>query len=231
MKFFIPEVGEIEVRKSHRAKRIILAITSEGTARMTVPARVPMVMAKQYAIKHRDWINAHTTAQPNAHLSEGMKIGRNHCIKFAFGEKIASRVSESTIKITHPNHMASSDELVQKEAAKAAKRAIRREAEAYLPKRLHEIASGFGYHYKTVQCKALKTRWGSCTSAGSINLNIWLMQLPNELVDYVLAHELTHLNHQHHQASFWAELAEMVPDYKAKRKTLKNYRPALLIQP
>lgn len=231
MKLILPEIGEVQVRKSSRAKRVILAITPEGKARVTIPKRVPLAFAKQYILKHREWIKTHANAQEEEALKEGARIGKNHTLYFRSAEKIGSRVTAETIIVSHPNSISWAEGSVQQEAKKAAKRAIRRQAEAYLPKRLHEIATGFGYNYKTVQCKALKTRWGSCTSAGSINLNIWLMQLPSELIDYVLAHELTHLNHQHHQASFWNELAEMVPDYKTKRNTLKTYRPALMIEP
>jgi hypothetical protein len=54
------------------------------------------------------------------------------------------------------------------------------------------------------------------------------MQVPDHLVQYVLCHELTHLNHMHHQTAFWEELAQMIPDYKARKKELKEYRPELM---
>ena len=86
-----------------------------------------------------------------------------------------------------------------------------------------------GYKYKSISVKNMRSRWGSCSNAGLINLNIWLVQLPEELIEYVCCHELAHLNNPHHQKSFWDELEGMVPDYKQRRRKLKAYSPSLIL--
>lgn len=68
-----------------------------------------------------------------------------------------------------------------------------------------------------------KTRWGSCSSKGNLNFNYQLYYLPNELLDYVVVHELSHRRHMNHSAEFWTEVEKYCPDYKTYRKQLKEY--------
>ena len=71
----------------------------------------------------------------------------------------------------------------------------------------------------------MKTRWGSCTARNSINLNSWLILLPDHLSDYVILHELAHTLHKDHGRRFWTEL-DRVTDYRAKplQKELRDHR-------
>lgn len=71
-----------------------------------------------------------------------------------------------------------------------------------------------------------KTRWGSCSSAGNVNFNYQLYYLPDELLDYVVVHELAHRRHMNHSKEFWSEVERYCPDYRARRKQLKEYQLA-----
>ena len=76
---------------------------------------------------------------------------------------------------------------------------------------------------KQIQIRKQKTRWGSCSSSGTISLNVYLRQLPEELRQYVFIHELVHMEHPHHQKSFWAEMERLCPGAKSKRAQLQLY--------
>ena len=76
--------------------------------------------------------------------------------------------------------------------------------------------------YNRVSVRNQKTRWGSCSSKGNLNFNYRLFYLPEELLDYVVVHELAHRRHMNHSKDFWQEVEVYFPDYKACRKQLKE---------
>jgi len=87
------------------------------------------------------------------------------------------------------------------------------------------LAEEHGFSFKRTKITHASSRWGSCSSAGTISLNIGLMNLPFELIDYVIIHELCHTRHMNHSASFWREVAQFDPSYKIHRAELKKYSP------
>ncbi len=76
--------------------------------------------------------------------------------------------------------------------------------------------------YNRVSVRDQKTRWGSCSSKGNLNFNYRLFYLSEELLDYVVVHELAHRRHMNHSKDFWQEVEVYFPDYKACRKQLKE---------
>ena len=68
-----------------------------------------------------------------------------------------------------------------------------------------------------------KTRWGSCSSKGNVNFNYNLYYMPEELLDYVVVHELSHRKYMNHSQSFWCEVEKYCPEYKLCRRRLKDY--------
>ena len=107
------------------------------------------------------------------------------------------------------------------------KKLLTKKAKNYLPYRLEYYAKKYGYQYDKLRLSHAGTRWGSCSSNRTISLNIGLMQVPEPLRDYVILHELAHLNHMDHSAAFWAEVAEHDPRYKTHRAKLKAFSPGV----
>ena len=102
-----------------------------------------------------------------------------------------------------------------------------KKAREYLPYRLEYYAKLYGYSYEKCRLSHANTRWGSCSSNRTISLNIGLMKLPEVLRDYVILHELAHLNHMDHSKAFWAEVEQHDRNYKFHEKKLKNFSPGL----
>lgn len=94
--------------------------------------------------------------------------------------------------------------------------------------RLNELAEKYGFKYNRVFIKNQKTVWGSCSNKNNINLNMKLIYLPVELMDYVILHELVHTRIKNHSPAFWAELDRLVGDAKEKSALLKEYGLGLL---
>lgn len=117
-------------------------------------------------------------------------------------------------------------------ARDAKKKLLMKQAKEYLPYRLDYFANRFGYSYDNFRVSHASTRWGSCTRHGktgstTISLNIGLMQVPEALRDYVIIHELAHLNHMDHSKAFWAEVGKHDPKYKLHRKKLQMFSPGV----
>jgi len=99
----------------------------------------------------------------------------------------------------------------------------RAEAKAKLMSRLNNLTKKNGFTYNRVFIRNQKTRWGSCSSKNNINLNVKLIRLPDELINYVILHELVHTGIKNHSKEFWAELDRLVGDAKKMQSRLKEY--------
>lgn len=112
-------------------------------------------------------------------------------------------------------------------ARDAKKKILSKKAKEYLPYRLEYFAKLYGYNYERCRLSHAATRWGSCSSTGTISLNIGLMQVPEILRDYVILHELAHLNHMDHSEAFWREVSTHDPRYREHRRKLKAFSPGV----
>ena len=101
---------------------------------------------------------------------------------------------------------------------------LRKQAKAYLPGRLAELAAQHGFSYNQVRIKHNVSNWGSCSVKKNINLNLNLMRLPAELQDYVMLHELCHLKYMNHGKEFHALLESVCPNHKELRRQLRDYK-------
>ncbi len=96
-------------------------------------------------------------------------------------------------------------------------------AKKVLTRRLKQLAEKHGFVYNRVFFRNQKTRWGSCSSKNNISLNIKLITLPDELIDYVILHELVHTRRKDHSKAFWTEMDKFVGDGKKMSSKLKRY--------
>ena len=102
-------------------------------------------------------------------------------------------------------------------------RILRKEALAYLPGRVAVLSEKHGYKISGLKIRKMKTRWGSCTTRKSINLNSWLVMVPEDLSDYVILHELVHTRIPDHSSRFWEELDELTGGQSKKyRRELRS---------
>lgn len=204
------EIGEVCYVKNRRAKHLSIRINQQGELRVTIPAYVSMRRAEAFLMTRKQWI--HTK------LGE-INSAAGHFRKPVPGELIHIRGKQ--IKI----------ELQQKEASaeEALWRILLKEARAYLPGRVMHLAETYGLKYSGLKIRRMKTRWGSCTAKNSINLNSWLMMLPEHLSDYVILHELAHTVNRDHSKKFWEKLDQLTEGSSKKlRKELKTFRIMVL---
>lgn len=97
-----------------------------------------------------------------------------------------------------------------------------------LPEKLNRHGASMGVTFGRVTIRCQQTRWGSCSSRGNLNFNCLLMLAPEEVLDYVVVHELAHRKQMNHSALFWQEVERECPDYKKSLRWLKDRGGALL---
>ena len=154
----------------------------------------------------------------------GARVAVPRGVSFAAAEKFAHSKTNWIKK--HLEKMVSIEK--QAEVLKESKPIDRVEAGKYLVERLNELCRRNGFQYNRVFVKNQKTRWGSCSNKNNINLNVNLVRLPDELIDYVMLHELVHIRIKDHSRRFWEALSKFVEDPKSLDKKLRQYSPSLI---
>lgn len=102
------------------------------------------------------------------------------------------------------------------------------QARHYLPERLAYWSEQMDLYPQQLRLKYLKSRWGSCSARGNINLNVRAMQLPRAAIDSILIHELAHLRYLNHGSAFWQLVHQFCPDYAVQHQRIKKLGPQLI---
>ena len=100
--------------------------------------------------------------------------------------------------------------------------AFARKALTVIPEKVRKYAPLVGVDYGRITIRNQRTRWGSCSSKGNLNFNCILMLFPEEVIDYVVVHELCHRKHMNHSAAFYAEVGRVFPEYRRCQRWLKE---------
>lgn len=165
-------------------------------------------------------------------INENFEINTDQLnLKFVRGRESRFFVRERTglVEIIYPPQ--TDFQPLQLWLFKAITEILRKQAKRILPTRLHELAAAHDFHYTRVRINSARTRWGSCSNQGHINLSLYLMILPQRLSDYVLLHELCHTREMNHSPRFW-HLLDHVTGSQAQRlrQELRDFPSPFLAQ-
>lgn len=222
------EFGTITVRKSARATQVKLRVAPDGTLRASLPLYAPLFLVRRLLKTSRPELRALLQkAQPDTQYHDGQSIGKSHTLIVSRGSTLSARRQQQRIVMSLPAHLSLDSPEAVRVLREAVVIALRAEAKSYLPRRLDYLAKEHGFHYTKVRFSHASGRWGSCSSQGTISLNIALMKLPFELIDYVLIHELSHTEHMNHSPAFWGRVERADPDYTSHRAALRSESPSV----
>lgn len=224
----LPGIGPVKLYKRKGVKSLRLSVTG-NSVRVTLPYWAPYQAALEFVRSRQDWIESHKPADKPLFRNFD-RIGKAHHLIFREDNTILkpkARIMQTEIIISYPIGCEITDATVQEVAAAAAIRAMKMQADKLLPQRLRILAAQYNFTYRSVKIRQLKARWGSCDSNHNIALNLFLMQLPWDLIDYVLVHELTHTKALNHGTDFWELFESCLPNAKTHRKLIKGYAPVL----
>lgn len=230
--FHIEGIGKVTVYKRRGSRSLRLTLTPAGV-RVSIPTWTPYSTGLSFAESKRTWIvaNMPLAAEP---LTNGQPVGRTRRLTFVPDYEtptIKTGVRASEVVVWFNPRFADSDTPVQRAAELASWRALKSESIKLLTPRLNELAERHQFQYLGLSFKRMKSRWGSCDHRQNIVLNIFLVQLPWECIDYVLLHELTHTRVLHHGPDFWEALERVLPGARTFKRTMRAYHPVLGVYP
>lgn len=211
--------------RNPRRKKISLEVTRDARLIVRAPSRVPEEYILELVEKKADWIARKKEAAQQqmmyaavSPMEQGLRqeyplLGREYQI--VKGSTVNTvRIAEGAIQI--PERFAG-----QEEHALAAW--FKRLAKKYITGRVEVLSQETGISYSSVRIGSARKRWGSCGGDGRLNFTWRLIFNPPEVIDYVIIHELCHVPVRNHSRRFWNKVESFVPDYKMKRKWLKEY--------
>ena len=225
-------VGEILFEKSKRASRINISIKPFRGVRVAVPYGTDFAVAENFLLQKIDWIRSKIPKMEKTENALTIFDEQTSFTTKRFTLKISShqhltisaRIHNGKIDVKYPDSIDVKDDRIQNTIRKAIEATWKIEAKAYLPERLDLLAQKFGFKYKEVKISSAKTRWGSCSGRDNINLSLHLMRLPEQLIDYVLLHELCHTIEKNHGPRFWALLDKVSGDARGLDNQVNQYK-------
>jgi predicted metal-dependent hydrolase len=215
------------INKSYLAKYARLEIRSADMLMVTIPRRYKIAYVDQFIKRKSKWIiktlAKHSCTQPTinfSNLSSGDTIpylGRNIKLMLKPNKEkyIQMNIQEDCVLIGKRD-----DEI---ETAPFIEKWYRQQAHIVFKQKIEEFSRKLGIAYKRLCIRSQKTRWGSCSRLGTISLNWKLITLPEQIVDYVIIHELSHIKEMNHSRKFWALVADYCPQWQENRRWLRNH--------
>lgn len=222
------EFGDITIRRSVRSSAVRISVAPGGTLRASLPPYAPLFILRRLINSSRSQLRGMLVQQQPAYeLRDGESIGKSHHLKIIRSSRLSVKRYKQQITVILGPDDEVTDTAVIRQVRDAIAAALRIEAKSYLPKRLAYLAKQLDCRYDKVRFSHAGGRWGSCSSSGTISLNIALMKLPFELIDYVIIHELCHTKQMNHSQQFWSLVEAADPSYKLHRKLLKTHSPTI----
>lgn len=221
----IEEIGQVRVYRRKGLKNIRITIEHDGKVRLSIPWYVSKSAGIKYLLSKKTWIKEHQVIRPSA-WENGQRLTNEYKLEVKVSDRQNSKAAMTTGSLTVylPAHL--NKEQKHRSLDRQVVSFLKKEAQKHLVPLLESAAKEGGYKPKQVKVKRMKSRWGSCNQDHVITLNIALVRLPRELAEYVVYHELAHTKHLNHGKDFWQEVEKSLPDYKQRRKTLKQFNPA-----
>ena len=222
------EFGEIKIRKNKLARRVKISVGVDGILQASIPYYSPEFAVKRLINHNRAEIRQMVVQHNSQNIyRDGDLIGKTHTLflRHFSGSQIKVSFHSNQILLQIPESLPFDDRLVQAEIRRIVVKILRKQAKAYLSRRVDFLAEKYDFKFQKLRFSHTGTRWGSCSSSGTISLNIALMNLPHHLIDYVIIHELCHTRQMNHSRKFWAEVEKYCPNYKKYVQEMKQFSP------
>jgi hypothetical protein len=217
-----------EVRISRRARRLSMRVFPGGRVEVVVPPGIGIPAVQRFVARHRDWAERrarefelhapHTTERRPGTVQVSL-LGQSWSVEYAEGSR------SSVVELEEGRLRVRTTGGTDRQIGLALLRWLSRSAATHLGDRLDAVASETGIDYSRMLLRRQRTRWGSCSAAGTISLNVCLMFQRPEVVRYLMVHELCHLRHMNHSQRYWQLVESFEPGWHAlDKELLKGWR-------
>ncbi|MDR9436371.1 MAG: SprT family zinc-dependent metalloprotease [Thiohalophilus sp.] len=216
------------VRVNRRARRARISVEAHGEVVVVLPRALAEREIQQLVSQHQAWVCARL-AELQTRLAQlpgqlGLQpqtihleaVGQHWVVEYGVlsgPRRWRERENPRRLQLR-----AGAEEAAAREALQGW---LQQQAKQILSPWLQELAERLGLICTGVTVRAQKTRWGSCSASGRINLNRNLLFLPPSLVEYLLVHELCHLREPNHSPRYWQQVEKVLPDYRQRDRALR----------
>ena len=207
-----------------RGRRLKLHVNRKGEVIVKVPRHTPQLVINRFINQNIEWITTQQTAVLNAKVppeDELLLFGKKYQVTATYDKDRRSgcRLVDDTVII---NSLSPDVRLQNAKVQSTLSRFLRTTASHYILTRVPQWALKMDIQYHKIQLRQQRSRWGSCSSTGTLNFNWRLVHAPPAVVDYVIIHELAHRREMNHSARFWQLVAKYDPAYQQHRGWLKR---------
>ena len=206
-------------------KSISLSLDKDGVPVIKAPYSAPAEIIDRFYNNKKDWVEAQIEKYTAREAERRKVLDSDVKMLTLFGREYP---------VTHENRPYGFDwmtfNLPDESFAELKPYIIsiyRRIALADIPQRVRKYAQMIGVSPSAVKINSASTRWGSCSAKASLNFSWKLILAPDDVIDYVVVHELCHIKHMNHSPEFWSEVGKIVPDWREKRESLKDVQKLL----
>ncbi len=226
-------MSEFQIIRSKKRKTCAIEVHRDQSVIIRAPTRMPEADIQRLVVSKADWIRRQQaiqatlpTKQPQPDFLAGSTFYfLGNPLQLAFSGCQQIRVSANQL------HLPSRLESHPEKAELTTKEWYRSQAKQIFTARLEHWLPNIS-HWRTVtptlRCRYMRRYWGSCNSKGFITLNIHMVKVPLELIDYVICHELCHLKVMHHNPDFYALQQELLPDWQNRRRQIRDWELKVL---
>ncbi|HRO11442.1 M48 family metallopeptidase [Amaricoccus sp.] len=207
---------EVRLRRSSRARRMVLRVAHPGTGpTLTLPPGVSVSRARDFLNDHEGWLRRHLAARPRpAMVGEGTVL--------PFGDRTLTISAAAARATVHRDGVLGVPGPAEGRPARVAAW-LREEARRACATAVDRHAAQLGVRPGRISMRDPRSRWGSCTADGDLMFSWRLIMAPSAVLDYVVAHEVAHLVELNHSPRFWAVVARLYPEYEAPREWLRRH--------
>jgi predicted metal-dependent hydrolase len=215
-------VTEYTLRRSPRARRVRVSVESDGAVHVTLPRRASAREADEAVRELARWIERRRRALARA----AAEVARTPGTVPYLGDELALLAQPGRSRVHRRG-----DTLLVPTAGRdeALERWYRRAAREEIGPRLDAAVARAGTAYAKLTIRGQRTRWASCSAGGAMSFNWRLLLAPEPVLDYVVEHEVCHLEVMDHSPRFWGLLESRVPDWRDHAGWLRRYGSTLVL--